>query len=89
MALMTAKRRDGSDWTQTFAEKVDPEKCIGCARCYKACAHKVLEPFEDIDEESDSVRMIMTVASPEKCIGCAACGVACPKKCFSFTTVEI
>ncbi len=89
MALMTASRRGGDSWTQTFADAIDPEKCIGCARCYKACAHKVLEPHEDIDEESDTVRMIMTIANKDNCVGCAACGVACPKKCFSFTTVEV
>ncbi|PLX93300.1 MAG: ferredoxin III, nif-specific [Desulfuromonas sp.] len=88
MALLTGKTRGGKDWTPTFAEAIDPEKCIGCGRCYKACSRKVLGPEDLIDEETDSTRMIMTIVSPDNCIGCAGCGVTCPKKCFSFITME-
>jgi Nif-specific ferredoxin III len=88
MALMTGKTFGGSDWTLTFVTAIDEEKCIGCGRCFKSCARKVLGPEDLVDEESESTRMIMTIANQDDCIGCAGCGVACPKKCFSFKTLE-
>ncbi len=89
MALLTGKTRGGKDWTPTFADKIDPEKCIGCGRCFKACSRKVLGPEDLVDEETDSTRMVMTIVNPDNCIGCAGCGVTCPKKCFTFTTMEV
>ncbi len=89
MAYLTGITRGGADWTPTFAEAIDPEKCIGCGRCFKACSRKVLGPEDLVDEETDSTRMVMTIATPDNCIGCAGCGVTCPKKCFSFKPMEI
>lgn len=89
MALLTGTTKGGDSWTPTFVKSLDPEKCIGCGRCYKSCARKVLGPEDFIDEESESTRMIMTIANDANCIGCAGCGVACPKKCFSFATMEV
>ena len=88
MALLTGKTFGGSDWTPTFVTRIDEEKCIGCGRCFKSCARKVLDPEDLVDEETDSTRMIMTLANADNCVGCAGCGVACPKKCFSFQTLE-
>jgi len=89
MALLTGTTRGGKSWTPTFADKIDEEKCIGCGRCFKACSRKVLQPKDAFDEETDTYRMVMSIAHPENCIGCAGCGVACPKKCYSYTTIEI
>ena len=89
MALLTGKTKGGADWTPTFVEAIDEEKCIGCGRCFKSCARKVLAPEDFEDEETESLRMIMTIGNAVACIGCAGCGVACPKKCFSFKPMEI
>jgi len=89
MALLTGKTFGGASWTPTFVMGVDPEKCIGCGRCFKSCARKVLGPVDLVDEDTDSTRMIMTLANQADCIGCAGCGVACPKKCFTFRTMEV
>lgn len=89
MALLTGITRGGASWTPTFAEAIDPEKCIGCGRCYKACSRKVLGPMDIEDEESFSTRMVMSIAEANNCIGCAGCGVTCPKKCFTFKTMEV
>ena len=89
MAVLTGITKGGASWTPTFVEAIDSEKCIGCGRCFKSCARKVLGPEDLIDEESESTRMIMTIANADNCIGCAGCGVACPKKCFSFATMEV
>ncbi|MDT8441369.1 MAG: ferredoxin III, nif-specific [Desulfuromonadales bacterium] len=89
MPILTGTTYGGSSWTPTFVTNIDPEKCIGCGRCFKSCARKVLGPEDLVDEETDSTRMIMTIANQTDCIGCAGCGVACPKKCFTFKTLEI
>ncbi|WP_027715368.1 ferredoxin III, nif-specific [Desulfuromonas sp. TF] len=89
MAYMTGKTKAGGDWIPTFVEAIDPEKCLGCGRCYKACSRKVLGPEDLVDEETDSTRMIMTIANDGNCIGCAGCGVTCPKKCFSFKPLTV
>jgi Nif-specific ferredoxin III len=88
MALVTGLTRGGESWTPTFVDAIDEEKCIGCGRCFKSCSRKVLGPEDHEDEESESIRMIMTIVNSDNCIGCAGCGVACPKKCFSFSTME-
>ena len=56
MAVLTGKTRDGKDWTPTFADAIDMEKCIGCGRCFKACSRKVLCPEDHEDEEAETSR---------------------------------
>lgn len=82
MSYRTGMTRGGGEWTPKFVKAVDDEKCIGCGRCMKICAHGVLAPRE-VDEE-ESAKMFVTVARPEDCIGCEACGRTCSKKAFSF-----
>ena len=89
MAVLTGLTRGGKPWTPTFADAIDPEKCIGCGRCFKACSRNVLGPTEIEDEETDTIHMVMSIPRPENCIGCAGCGVTCPKKCFKFITLEV
>jgi Nif-specific ferredoxin III len=89
MAYVTGLTKGGTPWTPTFVEAIDDEKCIGCGRCFKSCARKVLGPMDLEDEESESIRMVMTIVAGDNCIGCAGCGVGCPKKCFSFKPQEV
>jgi Nif-specific ferredoxin III len=82
MAYITGLTRGKREWTPRFVKSVDDEKCIGCGRCMKICAHGVLAPRE-IDEE-DSARLYASIARPDDCIGCEACGRTCSKKAFGF-----
>lgn len=84
MAFLTGTTKGGGEWTPTFISAIDLEKCIGCGRCYKVCSRNVLAPEDLEDEETESVRMVMSIANDAVCIGCAACGVTCSKKAFSF-----
>ncbi|HDI01094.1 MAG TPA: ferredoxin family protein [Candidatus Bathyarchaeota archaeon] len=46
---------------------VDPDKCIGCGACVRACAYGVLELIDDM---AYAVR-------PGECRGCMDCVRAC------------
>ena len=50
--------------------RIDPEKCIGCMVCAKAC------PAEAIEGEKKQPHRIIQ----EKCISCGMCYEVCPKK---------
>jgi Nif-specific ferredoxin III len=89
MAYLTGTNFGGEQWTPTFVQAIDPEKCIGCGRCFKTCARKVLGPFDLEDEESESIRMVMTIVNQDSCIGCASCGFGCPKKAFALKPREL
>lgn len=87
MAVHKGITKDRSEYTPAYIESVDPEKCLGCGRCFKACSRNVLG-IEEIDEE-DSARMYMVLVNDGNCIGCVACQKACPKGCFSFKPLEV
>ena len=89
MAFLTATTKGGAAWTPAYIEVIDEEKCIGCGRCFKACARKVLGPEDLVDEETDSTRMIMAVVNADNCSGCASCASTCAKGCFSLKPLEI
>jgi Nif-specific ferredoxin III len=82
MAYLTGQTRGRTEWTPRFVKSIDLEKCIGCGRCMKICAHEVLAPKE-VDEE-ESAKMFASIKNPDSCIGCEACGRTCTKKAFSF-----
>ncbi len=86
MAYITGLTKDKQVWTPEFVINIDKETCIGCGRCFKACAKGVLS-FEE-EELHDSTKAYMKVLNHGKCIGCGACGRTCPKGCFSFEAIE-
>lgn len=88
MTFLTAKTKGGGEWTPAFIEAIDHENCIGCGRCFKACARKVLGPQDLVDEETDSTRMVMSIVNADNCSGCASCASTCPKKCFDLKPME-
>jgi Nif-specific ferredoxin III len=85
MAHLTGLTRGRREWTPKFVKSIDDERCIGCGRCIKICAHGVLAPKE-VDEE-ESAKMFVTVANPDDCIGCEACGRTCKKDSFTFEAI--
>ena len=89
MANYQGATQDGTVWEPQFITEIDQSKCIGCGRCFKACARKCLGPEDLVDEETDSTRMIMTVVNAYNCTGCVACASTCPKGCFSLKPLEI
>jgi len=87
MAFITGLTRDKKTWTPQFVTNIAKDVCIGCGRCFKACAKGILA-FEE-EEIGDTVKAYMKVLNPGKCIGCGACGRTCPKSCFTFEPVEM
>lgn len=84
----------GRVWTPQFISAIGADKCIGCGRCFKTCAHEVLQLMA-VDEggtivaidgcdEDDYEKKVMSILHPENCIGCEACGRNCSKRCISF-----
>ena len=86
MAFITGLTRGKGEWTPQFVKAINDELCIGCGRCFKICAHRVLGPRE-VDEEA-SAKLFMRVENPDNCIGCQACGRTCTKKAFSFEPLQ-
>jgi len=82
MSFVTGMTRGKREWVPKFVKSIDGQKCIGCGRCMKICAHGVLAPKE-VDEE-ESAKLFASVRDPDNCIGCEACGRTCSKKAFSF-----
>lgn len=99
MAAYSLTLPGGRIWTPQFINAIGAEKCIGCGRCFKTCAHEVLQlmavdengdrmAIDESDEDDDYEKKVMSIAHPENCVGCEACGRNCSKRCISFAPAE-
>lgn len=100
MTTFTVTLPSGEIWVPQFVASINPEKCIGCGRCFKVCSRDVLALVGvdedgkyiavDIDDDDDEEyeKKVMTLAHPENCIGCEACSKICPKKCYTHRTAD-
>jgi Nif-specific ferredoxin III len=86
MGYLTGLTRGKKEWIPRFVSSVDEEKCIGCGRCIKICAHGVLAPLEVVDEY-ESTKVCASVENADDCIGCEACGRTCKKAAFTFEAI--
>ncbi len=85
---MSFATRDGRDWKPDYLVSIDPQKCIGCGRCYKVCGREVMtlkgvseegELIELDDDEDDEIeKKVMVMNDGGACIGCGACARVCP-----------
>lgn len=87
---MSFATRDGRDWTPDYLVAINPQKCIGCGRCYKVCGREVMTlkglndegELVDLDDDDDEVeKKIMVMNDGGACIGCGACARVCPTNC--------
>jgi Nif-specific ferredoxin III len=96
MATLTGTTLGGKTWTPQFVQEIDQHKCIGCARCFKACGRNVLMlramneegEFVDDEDEDEIEKKVMSIVQPELCIGCQACSRVCPKNCYTHSSLE-
>jgi Nif-specific ferredoxin III len=97
--LLTSTTRNGTHWIPHYLMTLNPKRCIGCGRCYKACSRAVFSlvdreslSSDDEDDEdgfADEPRMVMTIANAGDCIGCSACARVCPKKCHTHAPLPV
>ncbi|RBP03482.1 Nif-specific ferredoxin III [Roseiarcus fermentans] len=96
--------RDGSDWTPEYLTAINPDKCIGCGRCFKVCSRDVMHLHgvdedgallgkitgddDDDDFDGELNRKIMVIDNAGACIGCGACSRVCPSNCQTHAPAE-
>lgn len=94
MSYFSIALPSGIEWTPKFVTGINAEKCIGCGRCFKTCAHDVLTltaidddgqvvALDDDDDADDYEKKVMSVRNAQNCVGCESCGNVCGKKAIS------
>jgi len=76
---MSQTSRDGSAWAPEYLLAINPEKCIGCGRCFKVCGREVMTlkgltedgEYVDLDDDDDEVeKKVMVLARAGGCRRC-------------------
>lgn len=99
---MVAYTRGGAEYVPEFLTNIDPEKCIGCGRCFKVCGRDVMtlhgltedgemvrpgtDEYDDVEDEI--IKSVMSMIHPENCIGCGACARVCPSDCQTHAAID-
>lgn len=71
----------GKDPRRLHQVSVDPDKCMGCRRCLKACAYDVYK--------WDKEQRVAVAAYSEECTGCMQCMYYCPSGAISFQAAPL
>lgn len=88
MDWYTSETKSGEPWIPTFVERVDPEKCFGCALCIKVCTGNCYELKEVGGREvsvsiggklvKKFVKRVAVVVDADSCLGDCSCHKICP-----------
>ncbi len=88
MGVLTAYRKNKTEYIPEYVYDLNKEECIACGRCYKSCPSNVFDLCVEEDEDGEEIKY-MTIAHDEDCIGCKACKKVCPKGCLSHRSIEV
>lgn len=63
----------------------DPETCISCELCARACPNKVIQMKHEKGQEPGKRRLLEYRMEPGLCLFCGLCAEACPTKSLKMT----